>query len=116
YYDDCVAIHNQYRAQWGLPAVSYNSQLAASAYNWAKQLSDSGSFYHSGGNYGENLYSGTIATCRAAIDMWAAEKSNYHCEPIGSGSFSSYGHYTQMASPFNSVGCGIYGHVVACHY
>ena len=41
-----------------------------------------------------------------AIQLFMAEKKNYHGQPIGQGNFESYGHYTQVVSRRSTqVGC-----------
>ncbi|RKO92929.1 pathogenesis-related protein 1 [Blyttiomyces helicus] len=86
-------------------------------------------FKHSGGPYGENLYSiGGTARIRfnisSAIEDWASEVRFYSPgEILNTTNFERFGHYTQMVwSSTKSVGCcaaenGFLTNVVyACEY
>jgi uncharacterized protein YkwD len=96
--------------------ISWSSNLQASAQDYANRLQASGAFQHSGSGVGENLYRGG-GGCTGAVDMWMAEAGNYYGQPIGSGNFGSYGHYTQILYPaVSQVGCGVAGSTVVCHY
>jgi hypothetical protein len=52
--------HNSYRSQVGVPPLTWSDDLARQAQEWAKYLSDTGKFEHSGANgQGENIWMGT---------------------------------------------------------
>lgn len=48
--------HNEYRANHGAPALTYDADLAAEAQDWANKLNEENTLYHSTAEgYGENL-------------------------------------------------------------
>jgi|GEM_PF-1037570 len=100
--------HNRYRAQVGVPNLTWSATVAASAQEWANNLGANNKFEHGKSQYGENLYMGSgNRGGSAAVQSWGTEKANYHGEAIGEGDFSSYGHYTQMVwRTTTEVGCG----------
>jgi uncharacterized protein YkwD len=70
--------HNAYRAQHCVPALTWSSQLAAEAQQWADACPSNG-FKHSPGawqsenGYGENLSWGTNQSAQGAVDNWYRE-------------------------------------------
>lgn len=129
--------HNQVRAMVqttpALPALAWNPSLAATAAAWVAQCIDNdnnGLIDHNpnrsnGHPYyvGENVYasSGT-ATAQGAVDLWAAEKSNYN---YANNSCSGVcGHYTQIVwRDTVELGCALgtcnslqYKSVIVCNY
>lgn len=112
----CVSPHNKARAAAGLKGLVWSTTLASSASAYARYLSGTRQFKHSGGPNGENLAKG-MSKCASAVTMWIGERSAYGGQPIGQGSFSDYGHYTQIIDPsVKKVGCGGSGGVWVCHY
>jgi hypothetical protein len=70
--DECLASHNKYRALHGAPNLVWNDTMAT----YAKGVSGTCVFEHSGGPYGENLAAG-YDTPSDAIDAWYAEEKDY---------------------------------------
>lgn len=112
--------HNKKRAlHKDTSALSWSSELASYAQNYADNFDCSGNLVHSGGPYGENLALGYDAT--GAVDAWYGEISNYDFSNPGTS--SNTGHFTQVVWKGTSkVGCGIktcdnvWGHYVICSY
>ena len=97
-----VDAHNAYRAKHCVPALTWSSQVAASAQQWANGCA----FEHQGGTgLGENLAMGTNLSPKAAVDMWYAEVGSYNFAAPG---FSmATGHFTQVVwRSTTQVGCG----------
>jgi pathogenesis-related protein 1 len=103
-----LALHNQYRAEVGTPALQWDASLQASAQKWADHMLATGSRDHDPsikGTIGENLYwSNSEAWGRpadpldpaSAAQSWYAEKGY-----LGK-------HYTQMVwRNTTKVGCGV---------
>jgi pathogenesis-related protein 1 len=117
-----VAVHNKWRAEVGVPGLSYSKTLAVSAQAWADQLKDSYgcNMKHSTGAVGENIFwqSAVIwsdgrrelrhVAPKEVVDSWGSEKRNYShavnaCKPS-----EVCGHYTQVVwKNTTSVGCGM---------
>lgn len=114
-----LAAHNQVRSQVGLPPLTWDPALAATAKAWVTRCVDedapSGLVDHNdqrsvghSGYVGENIYgsSGT-ATGPAAVSSWASESANYNynsnlCTGV-------CGHYTQLVwRETLRVGCALY--------
>lgn len=112
--------HNNKRAlHEDTPALSWSSDLASYAQNYADQYDCSGNLVHSGGQYGENLSLGY--GIEGAVDAWYNEISSYNWANPG---FSeSTGHFTQVVwKSSTQVGCGTkscggsWGDYVVCSY
>ena len=112
-----LAAHNQVRASVGVPALSWNKDLAADARIWAKELAATGRFEHSPDEpgqdpQGENLWAGTprAFSPEAMVGLWTAEKRDYRPgifpNNSRSGDVENVGHYTQMIwRESRQVGC-----------
>ncbi|KAJ3320554.1 hypothetical protein HDV06_005177 [Boothiomyces sp. JEL0866] len=118
----CVDQHNYYRAQRGVGGLVWNSNLAASAQNWANYLASAGILQHSGGNYGENIHEGGT-DCPTAVTSWMGEQNAWFNNParvVELTTYTEYGHYTQvMWRGTSQVGCGSAsgaGSYVVCQY
>ncbi|KAI9357631.1 CAP domain-containing protein [Zopfochytrium polystomum] len=115
--------HNSYRAQYGIPALSWSSGLAGEASSYASYLaySNNCALVHSGASgEGENLasYGATAGAghmaMSAAVDSWMTEDVNH------------YEHASQVVwRGSHEVGCGIatnthsdgsFCEVVVCRY
>jgi hypothetical protein len=99
--------HNAYRSKHCVPALTWSSQLAAEAQQWADACSKT----HSGGwtkqpPYGENLSWGTDRSAQAAVDSWYSEISQYN---FNAPSYSNaVGHFTQLVwRDSKQLGCGM---------
>ena len=112
-----LAAHNEVRARVGVPALSWNKDLAADARIWAKELAATGRFEHSPDEpgqdpQGENLWAGTprAFSPEAMVGLWTAEKRDYRPgifpNNSRSGDVENVGHYTQMIwRESRQVGC-----------
>jgi hypothetical protein len=125
-----VEQHNQYRTLLGLQKLAYSESLARSAKRYADHLVTYKLFDHSGTDFrpstvGENLWRRRDSPRRGrfaeAMAGWMGEYKFYHGEPVQSGPFHEYGHYTAIIWPQTRyVGCafsmqGTY-QVIVCHY
>jgi pathogenesis-related protein 1 len=99
--------HNKVRNDQHIAPLTWSSQLAAYAQDWADSLANT---YHCklihragvGKNYfgyGENLYQGrsstTVNPLNAAL-AWYDEIQNYHYGKLDESNWFKTGHYTQM--------------------
>jgi hypothetical protein len=112
--------HNRVRAKHCARPLVWSEALAATAQEWANSLRDSGCrFEHSQTAYGENLAAGTRLSGENAVELWAAEVSQYDYKKPG---FSPRtGHFTQMVwAGSRSLGCGFSEcqgmRLWVCHY
>jgi pathogenesis-related protein 1 len=105
-----TAQHNQARANVNpvpatpLPAMSWNTTVAAAAQAWADQCN----FSHNTSGYGQNLYAsagGGPPSPAAAVTSWVSEVSAYN---YSSNTCSgTCGHYTQVVWRSSTLlGCG----------
>lgn len=94
-----LAAHNEKRARHGAPPLVWDNAMA----DFAKSVSSTCVFKHSGGPYGENLAAG-YSSVAAAIEAWYDEESLYN---YSAGQFSSAtGHFTQMVwKGATKIGC-----------
>jgi pathogenesis-related protein 1 len=100
-----LAGHNKARADVGVKPVVWSDKLAAYAQNWAQKLASTGTFTHSGGNFGENLAQGD--SVEVALNMWLTEKPNYNGGTISNQNLMDSGHYTQIVwRDTKRIGCG----------
>lgn len=94
---EIVSFHNKVRADVGVEPVSWSTELARNAQEWATQLAVRGELVHRQGlPYGENL--AINSNCLTGVRSWYDEKKDY---PLGTSipeDFSTFfaGHYTQM--------------------
>ena len=101
--------HNQWRQQVGVPPLSWSSELANYAQDWANQLSARGAINHRPNNsFGENIFwiSGRQASPAEVVDSWGNEVRDYD---YNSNSCRNVcGHYTQVVwKNTQQVGCGV---------
>jgi hypothetical protein len=111
-----LAVHNQYRALVGSPALTWSATLANDAGPWANHLATSLTLTltHSGASgQGENLWGGTAGrfTYTQMAQAWADERA-YFVTPLftsGTGTGGNViGHYTQMVwKATTEVGCAL---------
>jgi pathogenesis-related protein 1 len=114
-----LAAHNRWRAEVGVPEISWSESLAETAKSWADHLSVSGCvMYHSGYDYGENIYKVAPLvwsdgrrqiqkkTPQQIIDGWASERKDYLYED--NACVGVCGHYTQLVwRDTTEVGCAV---------
>ena len=109
--DEMVREHNRWRAEVGVPNLTWSDSLGAGAQEWANQLAaQGGSLVHSSGSYGENLFGGggKVWGPTDAVNSWGSEKQLYNGDAINDTNFMQVGHYTQMVwRSTMEVGCGV---------
>jgi len=113
-----VDYHNKVRSDQHVAPLSWSTQLAAYAQNWADSLANT---YHcklihrsgAGTNYlgyGENLYEGSSSTGKEnplnAAMAWYDEIKSYHYGKLSESNWFKTGHYTQMVWK-NTVEMGV---------
>lgn len=105
--------HNAYRAQVGVPPLSWSDTLASHAQEWANHLSANRLFQHSGAQgEGENLWMGTSHrfSFTQMVEGWGNEKQHFvrgtFPNVSNTGNWADVGHYTQMVwRNTTQVGC-----------
>lgn len=106
--------HNTYRAKHGVPAMTLDSTISASAQAWAEKMAAASDFNHENQDkYGENLYvayttassMNTATLAQKAVTSWYNEIQKYSFSQPG---FSSEtGHFTQVVWKESiQLGCG----------
>jgi pathogenesis-related protein 1 len=111
-----VILHNQIRAQVGIPPLRWSERLADYAKQWADHLAAtscvlqhrprSGQWRQ---QYGENLFMGTVGYygIADAVKEWADEKKLYPGGPYQA-SWKGVGHYTQIVwRDTREIGCAV---------
>jgi pathogenesis-related protein 1 len=106
-----LALHNQVRAEVGVPPLTWSPEVAAWAQAWADHLASQGcAFEHRPDNpYGENLFGGTAGGDGVgdAVKAWYQEKADYPGGPLSPDNWFKAGHYTQLVwRDTTKVGCG----------
>jgi hypothetical protein len=110
-----LAQHNKYRADVGVPPLTWSDRLAAGAQRWADTMAALDQMKHSGtSGVGENLafWSGRNPSLTTMIGMWEQEKQAFQQGTFPNvsrtGNWLSVAHYTQMVwRATTEVGCGI---------
>ena len=117
-----VAAHNTWRAEVGVPGITYSKKLASSAQAWADQLKNTNgcNMKHSAGAAGENLFWQSAAIWsdgrrdqqqidpKVVVDAWGSEKKHYSHADNTCAHSEVCGHYTQLIwKKTTSVGCGM---------
>lgn len=105
--------HNLYRAQVGVPPLTWSDTLASHAQEWANYLSANGLFEHAGAQgEGENLWMGTshAFSFTQMVEGWANERQHFvngtFPNVSSTGDWGAVGHYTQMVwRDTTQVGC-----------
>src|SRR5688572_2424887 len=107
---ELLRAHNRWRAEVGVPNLTWSNAVAAGAQEWATKLAASGTLQHASSGFGENLsMSSGPQTPTEVVDNWGSEKAkcNYKGEPIGSQT-CEVGHYTQIVwRNSTELGCGV---------
>jgi len=111
-----LEVHNDARAEVGVPSISWSNSLSQDATEWAKKMAEKDEMYHSSNdsrtNQGENLYYSSGSSPNPgdrASTLWYDEISDYTYAEIGSTVNANVmiGHYTQMIwSTTTEVGMG----------
>ena len=96
-------LHNKIRADLGIPPLTWSTDVAAFAQQWADSLAnfnDCNIKHHSNEfGYGENIFGGSSAETFKGIDAanaWYQEKEKYTYSRLGEGNWFETAHYTQM--------------------
>src|SRR5579862_8448662 len=110
---EILSAHNQIRARVAAPPLTWSSNLAARAQEWASHLWRQALFYHRpNSNFGENIFviSGAHASPSEVVGDWASEERdyNYHANTCR----GVCGHYTQIVwRATREIGCAVAGTV-----
>ncbi|MCR8558991.1 CAP family protein [Mucilaginibacter sp. BJC16-A38] len=100
--------HNKIRKEVGSPPLTWSTQLAAYAQQWADHLASTNTFSHRPDNKnGENIFMGSSGyTALNASENWYSEIKAYKYEKFtGKG---GTGHYTQMVwKNTTQIGVGV---------
>ncbi|MGC9503989.1 pathogenesis-related family 1 protein [Baaleninema sp.] len=107
---EMLETHNYWRQQVGVPPLTWSSELASYAQEWADRLADRGfeMQHRSQSPYGENIAwaSGRDLSATEVVNMWAEERSDYNYETNSCRDVC--GHYTQVVwRDTQEVGCGM---------
>jgi len=119
-----VAAHNHWRKTMNVPALSYSTDLAASAQEWANYLKQNNQcrMQHSkpDGRYGENLYWASAVlwsngkrelqsvSPKKVVDSWGNERADYDYTSNSCAKGKMCGHYTQVVwKSTTTVGCAV---------
>lgn len=122
--DVMVSAHNRWRKTVGAPPLSYSTELAASAQEWANHLKQSNhcQMQHSkpDGHYGENLFWASAlewsdgrhelqkVSPKKVVDDWGNERADYNHKDNNCTKGKMCGHYTQVIwKTTTTVGCAI---------
>lgn len=111
--------HNRERAQWHVPPLAWDEDLAADARSYARELARSGVLRHSARSSrpreeGENLWMGVRGafTYEDMIDTFLDERRYYVARPLpnisSTGNWHDVGHYSQIIwRTTTAMGCGL---------
>jgi pathogenesis-related protein 1 len=95
-----MKLHNDARAEVGVPPLEWDDGLAAYAQEWAETIAARDEMEHRpNGKYGENLAGYLPQYGERPVHgakMWYDEIKEYHGEKIDGQNFQQFGHYTQM--------------------
>ena len=99
-----LSLHNSYRAQHCVPALTWSAELAASAQRWADNCWIAHDSHR--GHIGENLAWGGARSASSAVDAWYKEVEDYNYSKPGF--VTGIGHFTQMIwRNSKQLGCGV---------
>jgi pathogenesis-related protein 1 len=108
--DATLAAHNDWRARYKVPALTWDPALASFAQDWANQIAASENFDHRPNNqYGENIFWGSADsyTPASVVNGWGGEVADYDAAANSCAEGKACGHYTQLVwSTTTAVGCG----------
>lgn len=110
-----LELHNKIRAEVGVERVTWSSQLAVYAQEWADHLSASGcDLMHRPDSgkwelkYGESLFMGSSGyfNVASAVNFWEEEKPYYRGQKLNSDDLGKCGHYSQVVwRNTKQIGC-----------
>lgn len=114
-----LAAHNRYRAQAGVPLLTWDPQLAVGAASYGPALAAQGQLVHSPRasrpGIAENLWSGTAFayTPESMVASWGEERANFRPGIFpavsATGNWLDVAHYTQMIwRGTTRVGCALH--------
>ena len=121
---EMVVAHNRWRKIVGAPPLSYSTELAASAQEWANHLKQTNhcQMQHSkpDGHYGENLFWASALEWsdgrhelqkvkpKTVVDDWGNERAEYNHKNNSCTKGKMCGHYTQVIwKTTTTVGCAV---------
>jgi len=122
--NEMVAAHNRWRKTVGTPPLTYSTELAASAQEWANHLKQTNQcrMQHSkpDSKYGENLFWASAiewsdgrrelqkVSPKMVVDDWSSERTDYNYKSNSCAKGKMCGHYTQVIwKTTTTVGCAI---------
>jgi uncharacterized protein YkwD len=113
--DEILNAHNQYRAEVGVPPLTWSDTLANHAQEWANYLVSLGDLQHSQNTgEGENLWMGSSGnfSYTQMLETFGNEKqyfvSGIFPDVSSTGDWQDVGHYTQVVwKNTTEVGCAI---------
>ena len=105
-----IVAHNRWRAQVGVPPVTWSQGLAEHAQQWADELGRTGMQirHRSPNEFGENLYwcDGQAASPDEVVDAWGNEQALY--EYAANNWWPDAGHFSQLVwRSTTEVGAGV---------
>lgn len=108
WYDPLLTIHNQYRAQYGLPPLQPNASLMRSAGLYAQSLASSGRLDHylNGSNPGSRMSAQGYAWSREGENIAAGQTSP---QQVMTDWMSDLGHRQNILGSYQDVGFGQVG-------
>ena len=121
--NDILERHNTLRAKHGSAALTWSTEVAKVAQEWAEKIAREDTMRHRQPNkYGENIFwiSGAEATGSMVADSWYSEIKDYNYARPGFG--MKTGHFTQVVwKDSKELGCGVAksrsdGTYVVCNY
>ena len=122
--EEMLAAHNHWRKTVGAPPLTYSTELATSAQEWANHLKDSNhcQMQHSQpeGHYGENLFWASAmewsdgrrelqtVSPKTVVNDWGNERTDYNYANNSCAAGKMCGHYTQLVwKSTKTVGCAV---------
>ena len=107
-----LAAHNAWRKKVDVPALTWSSDLAAYAQDWANTMKDRGCEmeHRTSGNFGENLAwaGGRRLAPETVVDLWGGEEVHYNYANNRCARGEVCGHYTQLVwANTKQVGCAV---------
>lgn len=128
---ELLEAHNEERARFGAPSLSWSKELERDAQNWANKLAREGVMRHATlderRGRGENLWAGTAGyySPYTMVDAFLSEKRHFKPGTFPhvsrTGRWRDVGHYTQVVwRDTREVGCAIardrYNDFLVCRY